>query len=93
MQNPTNAALENLANAIILRAVDDYRKALRGVGYGRYSPERVIAEVEKFFLSEYFEILTRVKGDYLIAKLKREHEEAERSNHGGNISTGNTKPN
>lgn len=93
MQNPTDTACENLANAIILKAVDDYRKALRGVGYGRLSPGQVIEEVEAFMLSEYFENLTRVKGDYLIAKLKREHEEAERSNYEGNISTSNPEPN
>lgn len=93
MQYPTDNACEKLANAIILKAVDDYRKALGGVGYGRLSPDRVIKEVEAFFLSEYFEILTRVKGDYLIAKLKKEHEEAERSNHEGNISTSNPEPN
>ena len=82
MQYPTDSALENLANAIVLRAVDDYRKALGGVGYDSYSPESVIKDVEAFFRSEYFEFLTRVKGDFLIAKLKKEHEEAERDKGG-----------
>ena len=89
MQNPTDTAYENLANAIVVKAAEDYRKALDGVGHGRLSAKQVIEEVESFFHSQYFEILTKLKGDYLLAKLKREHEEAERSNHEGNVNTSN----
>ena len=92
MQISVDTAYENLANAIVLKAVDDYRKALKGVGYGRFSAEQVIEEVERFFRSHYFEFLTKVKGDYLIEQLKKEHEEKERSNHEGNISTSDTEP-
>lgn len=92
MQNPIDNAFQNLANEIVLKAVDDYRKALDGVGYGRLSADQVIKEVEDFFHSHYFEILTKVKGDYLLGKLKREHEEKERSKHEGNISTSNPEP-
>ena len=92
MRSPIDEAYQNLANTVILKAVDDYRNALMGIGYLGASPEYIIKEVETFFRSHYFEILTKVKGDYLIRKLKEEHEEKERENHEGNISTSNPKP-
>lgn len=70
--------LEDLTNAIVKQAADDYRKALDGKGYAHHKPSQIIEEVEKFFRSKYFEILTSVKGDYLIEKLRAEHEEKER---------------
>ena len=68
-------AYRNLANAVILQAVFDYRNALDGVSYNRFPPEKIARDIEKFFLSEYFEMLTKVKGQYLIDKLKQEHKE------------------
>lgn len=92
MRSPIDEAYQNLANAVILKAVDDYRNALMGIGYVGASPEHVINEVETFFRSHYFAILTKVKGDYLIRRIKEEHEENERSNHERNISTSDTEP-
>lgn len=66
-------AYSDLANAIILQAVTDYRNALNGIAYRRKTPAQIIKEIEEFFLSEYFKILTRVKGDYLIEQLRKEH--------------------
>lgn len=75
----TELAYHELANAIILQAVSDYRNALDGISYDlRHSPEKIIKDIEKFFRSDYFEILTRVKGEYLIDRLKQEHLEKER---------------
>ena len=71
-------AYRNLANAIILQAVDDYRDALNGISYNRYSPEHIISELEKFFRSDYFHILTKVNGEYLLDRLKQEHIENEK---------------
>ena len=71
-------AYRNLANAIILQAVSDYRDALNGISYNRYSPEHIINELEKFFRSDYFEILTKVKGEYILDRLKQEHLEKEK---------------
>ena len=73
MQTPTEMAYRDLANAIVLRAVEDYRNALKGISYHRYPPETVIKEIENFFRSDYFQILTNVSGEYLIYKLKEEH--------------------
>ena len=92
MLSPVDEAYQNFANAIVKKAADDYRKALGGVGYNGRSPKRIIKELEKFFHSAHFGILTKVKGDYLIEKLKQEHDENERSKHERNISTSNTQP-
>ena len=81
---------EELANAIILRAVEDYRNALNGMGYPGKSAEFVIKEVERFFRSDYFTVLTKVKGEYLIEQLKKEHLENERSKDESNTDTSNT---
>ena len=65
---------ENLANAIILQAVKDWRQAVRVLKKRpRYRAAREMREdCEKFFLSECFEELTRVDGRALLEQLKRE---------------------
>lgn len=60
---------ELLAEAVILQAVKDYRKALKYDERGRKR------EIEKFFGSEYFRILTDVDGEMLIQKLRAEVKE------------------
>lgn len=62
-----------LANAIIARAVEDYRLALKGNRISKHSAvNETIKECEKFFRSEWFMILTNVNGEMLIEKLKGE---------------------
>ena len=80
--------LEDLTNAIVKQAADDYRKALRGKGYNGKTPAKIIEEVEKFFHSKYFELLTTVKGDYLIERLKEEYDE-ERKKYESKVNTSN----
>lgn len=65
---------QNLANAIILRAVKDYRDALKKLNKRpNYVPAKEMkAEVERFFHSEWYRELTSVDGDFLIEKLKAE---------------------
>ena len=65
---------EGLANAIIIQAAVDYRLALKHL---RQNPDFQPAmsrkhEVERFFHSEWFSILTRVDGPELMARLKME---------------------
>ena len=67
---------EGLANAIIIQAVVDYRLALKQL---RQNPDfqpaiRMRHEVERFFRSDWFSILTRVNGTELLAQLKTEVE-------------------
>ena len=75
MQHTTDNCYHDLANAIILQAVEDYRDALNGKSYNYKPPEYIVKSVEKFFRSNYFKILTNVSGEYLIEQLRKEHEE------------------
>ena len=83
-------AYHSLANAIIVQAATDYRNALKGISYNHKPPKLIIKEIEKFFHSEYYETLTKVKGDYLIEQLRKEHKENERRNNERNTYTSNT---
>lgn len=80
MQNSATYSFRPLMDAIILQAVADYRKALVGVGYGSTPPEDVATECERFFRSDYFRMLTRVSGEYLIERLRKEVEDESNSN-------------
>ena len=65
---------ENLANAIILQAVKDYRIALKSL---KANPRNRPAmadkdEIERFFRSGWFSVLTSVDGEMLIRSLQME---------------------
>lgn len=64
----------DLANAIIIQAVKDYRNALKTLKrYPRYElAKAVVAEVEEFFRSEWYRTLTSVDADMLMTKIRRE---------------------
>lgn len=70
--HPMQDAYQDLANAIIIQAVDDYRKALNGISYNSHAPEEIVKEIEKFFRSEYYLALTKVNGEYLIQQIRKE---------------------
>lgn len=53
---------EDLANAIIIQAVKDYR--------GTQSPQ-VRNEIKRFFKSQWFSMLTNVDGDSMYRKQQR----------------------
>ena len=84
--------MQELANAIVLQAVEDYRNALNGKSYEpNLPPEVVVKRLERFFRSNYFALLTTVKGEYLIEKLNEEHrEKVERRENESNVDTSNT---
>ena len=65
---------ENLANAIVLQAVKDWRSAVRTLKKrSRYDPAKQMREeCERFFLSDWFEELTSVDGSVILRKLKQE---------------------
>ncbi|WP_353852822.1 hypothetical protein [Dehalobacter restrictus] len=65
---------EQLANAIILQAVKDYRDALKKLNKRpRYDPAKdMISEVERFFHSDLYRELTSVDGNFLIKNLRLE---------------------
>ncbi len=54
---------ENLANAIVLKAVEDYRKT------DDRSTQR---SIEAFFRSSWYQMLTNVDGEQLIQILRKE---------------------
>lgn len=65
---------EQLADAIVLQAVDDYRKAQRQLAtnpLNKYAG-RDIDSIEKFFRSQWFETLTDIDPEYLIKNLREE---------------------
>jgi hypothetical protein len=69
-----NGPYENLANAVILQAVRDYRTALKAL---RMNPRNKAAQtekesVERFFRSQWYQALTTVDGEMLIRKLNEE---------------------
>ena len=63
---------ENLANAIILQAVKDYKAALRKL---RYLPKDKDAlkskrEIERFFRSAWFADLTEADGEIILQSIR-----------------------
>lgn len=66
MNNIPVDCYETLANAIIFQAVKDYRKALKRDARGS------MREIERFFRSEWFSVLTNVNPEILIQKLEEE---------------------
>ena len=83
--------VDEVAGAIILQAAKDYRSALRGETVDHKAPEIMIKECEKFFRSEWFSLLTKLKGETLIRKLQEEYRDecntrsANRKPHRNNI--------
>ena len=65
---------KNLANAIVLAAVKDWRDARRKL---RRKPQNkdaqaTVEECERFFRSSWFQQLTNLDGEFLIWKLYKE---------------------
>ena len=66
---------ENLANTIIFTAVEDYRKALSRFSRNPDSKDAQadVSELERFFRSRWYSVLTSVEGEFLIRKLRAEY--------------------
>ena len=70
-----------LSNAIIMDAVDEYRKKLDKLNYLLKTPEfngyrikeikREIDKLEKFFRSEWFDELSNISGEDIINKARK----------------------
>ena len=66
-------SFENLANAIIVQAVIDYSRVLNAMAKhpcDQYTQD-CYKELERFFHSEYFQILSNIDPDYLIEQTKK----------------------
>ena len=65
---------QNLANAIVLSAVKDYRDALKKL---KKKPNNKLAaderdDIERLFRYGYFAILTEIDPEYLIDRMNKE---------------------
>ena len=69
-----NDTYERLANAIILQAVKDYRNALKRLKKHPENEDDLYTkhEVERFFRSDWYKLLTTVAPEMLILKLNEE---------------------
>lgn len=54
---------EELANAIVLQAVKDYRL---------HDDENALTSIERFFRSDWFSTLTSINPEMLITRLRKE---------------------
>ena len=65
---------EKLANAIVVQAANDYRAALRKKKGNPRNSEmlRNVNEIERFFRSGWYQVLTTVDGEYLMDKIRQE---------------------
>ena len=84
---------EELANAIIIQACEDYKRAyncyLRRNGKAKKT-EKQLAELEEFFLSDWYKKLTEVDGEELMKRLR---EEVSKQNEASCKKTGKGAPN
>lgn len=68
---------ERLANAVILLAVNDYRKLrdiylYKGGTREGLRTEPKLKALRRFFLSSYFAVMTKLSGEALLDRLDRE---------------------
>ena len=69
---------EEMANAIIIQAAEDWREAKRILRSpdipeeDRLAAEETVKETESFFLSEEYMLLTKLDGRELLSRLKKE---------------------
>lgn len=70
---------ENLANAIIVKACEDYRAVLKKIKHNPKNRDAIdeALSLERFFRSQWYQTLTDVDGEFLIRKLRDEIEKGE----------------
>lgn len=69
-----NGPYEELAGAIVMQAVKDWRRAVKTLKKKprKESAKQMKEECERFFRSQWFEDLTDVDGSFILRKLKQE---------------------
>ena len=68
-----DACWQDLAEAIVLQAVEDYRMAKMSLLAGMMDPKaatRIIRRCERFFRSQWFEDLTGLDGKKFLQRIK-----------------------
>ena len=73
-----NSPYDELANAIILQAVKDYRDARKKLKKRPKNEDAklMVEDCEKFFCSDWFNALTQLDGKALLRKLKEEDDDS-----------------
>ena len=73
-KNLAEEPYERLANAIILQAASDYRRVLKKLKKNPQNRDVMneALQIEKFFHSPWYQVLTTVDGEFLIQKLRKE---------------------
>lgn len=64
----------NLANAIVKQAADDYFQLLAGIMPIPIPPSCNLTEIERFFHSDWYDLLCKIDPGYLMRKLKEKAE-------------------
>ena len=68
-------AYQSLANAIVIQACRDYKKAYRRYLRRLHStskPDIELLELEDFFRSKWYKILTDIDGELLMERIRKE---------------------
>lgn len=70
----TGDPYENLANAVIAQAAEDYRAALKKIKAHPQNKDAIdeALRIERFFRSGWYQTLTSVDGECLIRRLRAE---------------------
>ena len=68
LQMDSTDPYQNLANAIVCVAADDYRSALKD------GNTRLLENLKEFFYSDWYRVLSRIRPDVLIKFLHRERD-------------------
>ncbi len=77
-ENNIRRNMEDLMNAVVMQAVEDYREAYLKLMRGENDQARkMLMKTEAFFQSEDFSCYTTVDGPRLLSRLKKEREEVE----------------
>lgn len=65
---------ERLAEAVIERAAADYRREKHALKQKPWSgpAKKKVKELEEFFHSPWFEVFSRLDGEYILERLKKE---------------------
>lgn len=69
MTRSVQEAYEDLANAVVVTAANDYRTAIKLSLQGL---ENEMTEIERFLTSGYFNVFTQIDGDVIIKRIKQE---------------------
>lgn len=73
-------AYEHLAKSIVIQAIEDYRNALHGKAINRHvNVLKDKTELEIFFKSEWYKMLSDWDGKALIELIKKQEEQNERT--------------